>query len=262
VSLCRGVRRGGHIDRRTEPLWGPGQPVHARGCRSCSGSFSQKPSRGGPSRRARSEAVRGPNYRVACDNGPFRELPWNIRYTAGHNQYGWASKCVADKAPAQWTLVTIDLFKDFGERTLTGIALTVFGGRAAYFDHIYLGRTVEDLDRIDVTGLRKGKPPALAAADLARLWAELADDDAAKVYRAFWTLVAAPEQAAPFLGRKLAPRKAAVGVKELRQWIRELDDRRFKVREAASARLAENLQVAAVLLEQELERGPKSVRKE
>src|SRR5207249_4755036 len=112
----------------------------------------------------------------------LHDTDWNIRYTAGHNQYGWSTKFVADKAPEQWSLVTIDLFKDFGERTLTGIALTVFGGRAA--------------------------------------------------------------------------RKAAVGVKELRQWIRELDDRRFKVREAASARLAENLQVAAVLLEKELERGP------
>src|SRR4051812_4553205 len=49
---------------------------------------------------------------------------WHIRYTAGRNTHGWESKTVADKPPGEWTLVTIDLFKDFGERELHGIALT------------------------------------------------------------------------------------------------------------------------------------------
>src|SRR5262249_40862724 len=130
---------------------------------------------------------------------------WNIRYTAGVNQFNWATKFVANQPPGKWTVVTQDLHKDFGERRITGIALTVFGGRAGYFDHIYLGRTVDDLDRIDATGVRAGKAVTPTAAELERLWAELAGADAAKAYLAFWTLAAAPRQSVPFLRQKLAP---------------------------------------------------------
>src|SRR5580765_2966121 len=63
---------------------------------------------------------------------------WHIRYTAGPNPYGWQTRFVAPKAPAVWSLMTIDLFKDFGERDIQGIAFTVHGG-AGYFDHVYLG---------------------------------------------------------------------------------------------------------------------------
>src|SRR5205823_2047644 len=76
------------------------------------------------------------------------EKDWNIRYTAGFDVQGWGTKYVAAKPPPEWTVVTCDLFKDFGERTIQGIALTAFDGQGGYFDHIYFGRTVEDLDRI------------------------------------------------------------------------------------------------------------------
>jgi hypothetical protein len=52
------------------------------------------------------------------------EKDWHIRNTAGQNVMGWTSKFVADKAPAEWTVVTVYLFADFGERTLRGITLT------------------------------------------------------------------------------------------------------------------------------------------
>src|ERR1043166_6311692 len=70
---------------------------------------------------------------------------WHIRYTAGQNPYGWATRFVAEKAPTKWNLVTVDLFKDFGDRTLTGIAFTIHGGNG-YFDHVYFGRTLDDPD--------------------------------------------------------------------------------------------------------------------
>src|SRR5262249_51059351 len=144
----------------------------------------------------------------------------------------------------------------FGARTLTGIALTAFGGRAAYFDHIYLGRTVEDLDRVDATGLRDGKPVELAAADLERLWRELAGGGAERAYRALWTLVAAAGPSVPFLRRKLAAPEAAVDEQRLSRWVRELDHDRFTVREAAARGLEQNLEAAVGLLEQARARGP------
>jgi len=110
---------------------------------------------------------------------------WYIRYTAGQNTQGWESKFVSDKPPADWVVVTRDLYADFGERTIQGLALTAFGGKAAYFDHIYFGRTVEDLDRIDATG---ATAKALGTDELNQLWLALAGPSAARDYAALWRL--------------------------------------------------------------------------
>jgi hypothetical protein len=189
------------------------------------------------------------------------EKDWVIRYTAGQDVYNWGTKFVADKPPPEWAVVTVDLFKDFGERTIQGIALTAHGGRAGYFDHIYFGRTVEDLDRIDATGLRAGKPHELAPADLDRLWGDLTASDAAKAYLAFWSLTASPKQAVPFLRRKLAGEPAGEGGKRLAQWVRELDDDDFEVRERATAELGKHLEAAAAILERALAAPPSAETK-
>jgi hypothetical protein len=182
---------------------------------------------------------------------------WNVRYCAGNNGCGWATKFVSNKPPTQWTLVTVDLFKDFGERTIRGIALTTFDGKCGYFDHIYFGRTIDDLDRIDATGIRAAnEPPIRLTADgLARLWDELADADASKSYRAYWTLLADPERARPFLKQKLA-NAGAGDVEQLRQWVAELGDDEAAVRERATARLKANIHAAGRLLEAALADDP------
>jgi hypothetical protein len=55
---------------------------------------------------------------------------------------------VAAAAPAEWQVVTRDLFKDFGAFTLSDLHLqTVNQGTEALFDHIYLGRTLESRSR-------------------------------------------------------------------------------------------------------------------
>lgn len=59
------------------------------------------------------------------------------RYYAGQNTTGWAAVQVAPQAPSEWTVVTRDLWKDFGSFTLTGIAPTAMGGEAL-FDRIEL----------------------------------------------------------------------------------------------------------------------------
>lgn len=64
-------------------------------------------------------------------NQPFR------RYYSGQNSSGWAATEVSPDVPQDWTVVTVDLWKDFGEFTLTGIAPTALGG-AALFDRIEL----------------------------------------------------------------------------------------------------------------------------
>lgn len=59
------------------------------------------------------------------------------RYCAGKNTTGWKATEVSGKAPATWTEQTRDLWADFGDFTLTGIAPTAIGG-PALFDRVEL----------------------------------------------------------------------------------------------------------------------------
>jgi len=175
---------------------------------------------------------------------------WTIRYTAGIDQFNWGSKFVADQPPATWTVVTRDLFSDFGAHTIHGIALTAFNGQAAYFDHIYLGRTIDDLDRIDATDAATTPRVRLTAEDLDGLWTELSGAESPRTYAALWRLVAAADQAVPFLAGKLGPSGSPEpNVAQIRKWISELDNDAFRVREAATAALAAHLDIVASELE-------------
>ncbi|MEX2185236.1 MAG: PVC-type heme-binding CxxCH protein [Pirellulales bacterium] len=63
-----------------------------------------------------------------------------FRYVAGENSTGWQATRVAAAAPGEWTVVERDLWKDFGDATITGIAPTAMGG-SALFDRLELRRT-------------------------------------------------------------------------------------------------------------------------
>jgi hypothetical protein len=179
------------------------------------------------------------------------ETGWSVRYVAGNNDPGWGAKSVAAEAPAGWVVVTRDLFADFGECTVTGIAIAAFRGKAAYFDHVYFGRTPDDLDRVDATGLRDGPPPKLPPGDMGRLWADLGGADESKSYLAFWTLAAVPEQTVPFLSEVLSPAPSPPLPPEvadqIARWIADLDAPEFTVRERATSRLADHPAAAAAL---------------
>ena len=187
---------------------------------------------------------------------------WNLRFTAGLDVPNWGTKFVAATPPPQWTLVTRDLFAEFGERTIKGIALTVFEGDAGYFDHIYLARTLDDLDRIDVTGLGEAfsLPPQLSSDQLDQLWSDLAAEDASKSYRAFWTLAADPSRSTPFVCQNLAWPGTPGAVTQINTWIAELDADQYAVRERATRRLRENLEMALPFLKRELEDAPPEAR--
>ena len=75
-----------------------------------------------------------------------------FRYHAGPGGecYG-ASLVISDKLPGpKFEVVTRDLFADFGEFTLSGLAFSPVDGNAALFDHIYLARQMEDFELLKV----------------------------------------------------------------------------------------------------------------
>lgn len=63
----------------------------------------------------------------------------NGRYHAGRNTTAWQSREASPAAPREWDTVTLDLWKDLGVFTLTGLAPTAMGGDA-WFDRIELLR--------------------------------------------------------------------------------------------------------------------------
>jgi WD40 repeat protein len=95
---------------------------------------------------------------------------------------------------------------------------------------------VWDLTRLKGDGKRG--TVALSPADLDDRWANLAGEDARKAYRAIWTLVAAPEQALPFLRKRLPPAVAVPPDPHIARLIADLDDDSFAAREKATQELA------------------------
>jgi hypothetical protein len=178
---------------------------------------------------------------------------WNHRYLAGSPTVPWPALPVTDKAPAGWEVVTRDLFRDFGAFTLTGIALTPMDGTAGLFDHVYLGQTVEDLDRVTAACLGQGPPRnALPRTELERFWLDLGSRDALVAAPAVRAMIAGPKESVPFLEERLLARSAGADQKRVRRLIEELDADTFKARENASQELGRLGKEAVPLLKQAL----------
>ena len=79
-----------------------------------------------------------------ADNGEWPEPNQTLRrYFAGKNLTAWQAVGIAPRPPGDWTVMTRDLWQDFGDFTLTGFAPTAIGG-PALFDRIELLRTLDD----------------------------------------------------------------------------------------------------------------------
>ena len=100
------------------------------------------------------------------------------------------------------------------------------------------------------------RPQGVASArDLEAPWADLGGADAARAYRAVWSLAAAPEQAVPLLRERLRPAAAPEGG-QLDRLLTDLDSDRFEARAKASARLEELGELAEPALRKALQGQP------
>ncbi len=164
---------------------------------------------------------------------------WNQRLLAGarsNQTLNWGPMLVLpDKNPIEWTVVTRDLFKDFGPITLQGLALTPMdGGGFGLFDHFCLGATIDDLDRAsaDAFGKTPLKAP-LTLLELGELWEDLAKAETAPSGKAVRKLLAGRKESVPYLATMLRTKPPKQDVAKIARWIAELDDEEFGTREAA-----------------------------
>ena len=173
---------------------------------------------------------------------------WAYRYHAGQNVFGWQpSTQVAADLPAGWQLVTRDLFKEFGAFTITGFALSPLDGTSALFDHMLLGRAVEDLDKATDAALGRVKPAkALAGKERDALWADLIGADRVKAAAAQRAFLATAADQVGFVADQLS--KTAVD-KELfarvQKHMTDLDADAFDVRDRATDELIKLGPIAA-----------------
>lgn len=113
---------------------------------------------------------------------------------------------------------------------------------------------VWDLDHLPSPDARKDKA-MLSAKELKQLWEDLAHMDAGVAFQAIETLRRCPEQAVTLLQERLQP-ITAVKPERIEQWIRDLDNNEFPVRERASTALECLAEIAEPALKRALEKPP------
>lgn len=165
---------------------------------------------------------------------------WYIRYHMG-GPPPWESKVLGPAAPADWVVVTRDLFKDFGAVTLGGVAFSPLDGEGALYDHMLLGRTVADLDAATAAALLKAPSRHLGEERLKQLWADLGSSDEIVGETARWAFVAGRKDAEPFLYKTARiPERGApkpVDAAVVKPLIADLTHYRHLTREAAVGEL-------------------------
>lgn len=102
---------------------------------------------------------RRPRQQVPADERGYRH---GYRYDAGSGTPPASVMRLDNKPPEKWTVLSRDLFADFGNFTLTGLSLGCPDGEAAEFDHLWLARTQDDLKAIpgNEPAAKPDTPPA------------------------------------------------------------------------------------------------------
>ena len=166
-------------------------------------------------------------------------IDW-LRYHAGTNLVGFSPALqVSAAAPAEWEVVTRDLYADYGRpHTLTGFAFTAMNG-VALFDHMYLGRTIEDLDKVTNAakiGLRKEH---FADAELAAHFKNLTSEDAAVRNPSLWAMGRDAAGSVNYLKANYNLPDPSDVLTQIQKAIADLDSPRYATREAAAKKLDE-----------------------
>ncbi len=74
--------------------------------------------------------------------------PYRLDTGKGKAAFDSAVRVWDGELPEHWIVITRDLFADFGEFEMRDLLVSCFEGEGLYVDHIYLGRSPSDLDRL------------------------------------------------------------------------------------------------------------------
>ena len=137
------------------------------------------------------------------------------RYVAGPNATGWAAISVADTAPTAWTVVTVDLWNDLGNCTLTGLAPTCDKGEEAFFDSVILSPDRASLDAYVPGNGRFALKLATPAKPLGDAWTD-PENPIRKIWRGerldLWSLKKPVRPAVPPIANRQSPIRTPIRV--------------------------------------------------
>lgn len=78
-----------------------------------------------------------------------RGIRQGFSYEAGNGKASAIAPIkISAKTPEMWELQVRDLIADFGTFRLTGLGFESVEGTTAWFDHLYLARTKDDVDAL------------------------------------------------------------------------------------------------------------------
>jgi hypothetical protein len=97
------------------------------------------------------------------------------RYVIGENSSGLDALVINESVPAEWTAVTIDLWKDLGEFELTGLSLMNLGAGEVLFDKILLARSVTELDAYETGQGRKAFESGPSTTRVGDAWSDVSN---------------------------------------------------------------------------------------
>lgn len=172
-----------------------------------------------------------------ASNEEHWEARWNHRYYVGPEAPRWEAKHLSKVTPQEWVVVTRDLVADFGEFTLTGIAFSPLDyGSEAIFDHVLIGRSIEDLDRYSAKAFKSTpSPKPLTTAQIERLRKQFHTEPESVAY---WQMLTHRQQVLPFLKDWITTLKpqptGAINQVQMNAWLDQLKHHRFTVREQAT----------------------------
>jgi len=180
----------------------------------------------------------GPLMIQFCSRDP---QDWGHRYHAGGSP-PWTARELYSYTPGDWMVVTRDLYKDFGAFRVGGVAFTPLHGGDGLFDHVLLGRTIADLDRVTAKILRNTPPrEPLAEPRLKQLLDHLGHADESIAETAVWALVRGHKEGIPFLLStvKIPDRKRPLSVDEakVKPLVEGLTHYRHLTRQSAAEEL-------------------------
>jgi RNA polymerase sigma factor (sigma-70 family) len=212
-----------------------------------------------------------PNGKLLASAGRDQQVrlwePGTGRLLGQLGGYRWGSNCLTFTPDGRTLAVgAFDHGLDLWELASRQIRHQLIGHEAAVHSLAFTpdGRTLLSVSMDttglvwDVTGLRAGprRPAAaLSPKELEAVWADLAAADAKAAHRALWSLVAAGEQAVPWLRERLRP-VSAVPARRIAELVAELDNARFKVRDKAARELERLEEMAGPALREALAAGP------
>jgi len=170
------------------------------------------------------------------EQGDVGAIAWSpdARLVASGNHSAFPNRAVANQTVQVWDAATGKELAQFGGFKADVMALTFTpDGKSLAAGLSDSTMLIWDMEKVRS---KAGPRRKLGTDGLQSLWFDLVADNASKAHQAIWVMVGAADDFLPFIRDRLRP-VAIVDASNVRQWVTDLDNDKFAVRQAAAKEL-------------------------